>query len=208
MRVNPSGSRTWIRASSRAMVQSLMDTQTIPVALDRYILKNVEGNPFYLEEVVNSLIDAGRLKRIDNQWHLDETLDVSDFSSTINAIIHGRLDRLGRAAKTVLQEASAIGRMFRLDLLSRITAFPEDLVWCIDKIERADLIRRSPDGGEPVYSFKHAIVQEVVYHGLLKKDRQTIHEKIARTMESLFPDRLDGVPRDPGAALCQQRQYP
>jgi hypothetical protein len=41
------------------MVRSLMDTQTIPEALDRYILKNVEGNPFYLEEVVNSLIDTG-----------------------------------------------------------------------------------------------------------------------------------------------------
>jgi hypothetical protein len=56
-------------------------------------------------------------------------------------------------------------------------------VWCIDKIERVDLIRRIPDHNEPVYSFKHAIVQEVVYAGLLKKDRRAIHEKIARTLE-------------------------
>lgn len=178
---------------AKAMVQSLMNTQSIPVALERYILKNVEGNPFYLEEVVNSLIDAGRLKRIKSQWHLDKALDASDFSSTINGIIHGRLDRLGRAAKAILQEASAIGRVFRLDLLSRITAFPEELVSCIDKIERVDLIRRNPDRSEPVYSFKHAIVQDVVYHGLLKKERRTIHEKIARTQETLFFGRLDGV---------------
>jgi class 3 adenylate cyclase/tetratricopeptide (TPR) repeat protein len=179
--------------SSREMVRSLLDTPLIPEALDRYILKHVEGNPFYLEEVVNSLLDTRRLKRVDGQWHLDDAFDISDFSSTINGIIHGRLDRLGRAAKSILQEASVIGRVFRLDLLARVTADPDALAACLDKIERVDLIRRIPDQNETAYSFKHAIVQEVVYAGLLIKDRRAIHEKIALTLEDQFVGRLDSV---------------
>ena len=153
----------------------------------------MEGNPFYLEEIVNSLIDNRRLKRVGSDWQLDESLDFSDFSSTINGIIHGRLDRLGSAAKTILQEASVIGRVFRMELLGRITAFPAQFKSCIDKIERVDLIRRIPDQGEPAYSFKHAIVQEVVYNSLLKPDRRSIHERIARTLETLVHGRLDSV---------------
>jgi class 3 adenylate cyclase len=179
--------------SSREMLRSLLDTQFIPEALDRYIFNQVEGNPFYLEEVINTLLDNRRLKRRGNQWVLEEAYDISDVSSTINGVIHERLDRLGRAAKTVLQEASVIGRVFRLDLLERITAFPETLASCIDNIERVDLIRRIPDQDHAAYSFKHAIVQEVVYKGLLKKDRRAIHEKIALILERLFHGRLDSV---------------
>jgi class 3 adenylate cyclase/tetratricopeptide (TPR) repeat protein len=179
--------------SSREMIRSLMGTQAIPEALDRYIRQNVEGNPFYLEEVVNSLIDNRRLKRVGNGWHLDETLDFSDFSSTINGIIHGRLDRLGTVTKTILQEASVIGRVFRLELLGRITAHPSHFKACIDKIERVDLIRRIPGKGGPAYSFKHAIVQEVVYNSMLKPDRRSVHERIARALETLFQGRLDSV---------------
>jgi len=180
--------------SSREMVRSLMDTQTIPEALDRYLFKRVEGNPFYLEEVVNSLIDSHRLKRIDGQWYLDEAFDISDVSSSINGIIHGRLDRLGERAKTILQEAAVIGRVFRLDLLERITALGEDLDASIDAIERMDLIRRVPETAEATYTFKHAIVQEVVYNSLLKKNRRIIHEKIARTLEAQYQGRLESVP--------------
>ncbi|MEE4113767.1 MAG: AAA family ATPase [Desulfobacteraceae bacterium] len=179
--------------SSREMVRSLMDTPAIPEALDRYIVNNVEGNPFYLEEVVNSLIDAKRLRRYGSQWHLDESFDISDFSSTINGIIHGRLDRLGSTAKTILQEASVIGRVFRLDLLARITAFPGEFESSLEKIERVDLIRRIPDQSEPTYSFKHAMVQEVVYHSLLKPDRRAIHEKVAGTLETLHHGRLESA---------------
>lgn len=179
--------------SSREMIRSLMGTPTIPDSLDRYIFKNVEGNPFYLEEVVNALIDNGCLRQVDSGWRLDEALDLCDFSSTINGIIHGRLDRLGSDAKTILQEASVIGRVFRLELLGRITALPAQFKSCIDRIERVDLIRRIPDQGEPAYCFKHAIVQEVVYNSLLKRDRRSIHERVARILETLFQSHLDGV---------------
>lgn len=152
------------------------------------------GNPFYLEEVVNSLLDNRCLKRVDGSWHFDETFDISDISSTINGVIHGRLDRLEDGAKTVLQEAAVIGRVFRIDLLERITAYPQACSDCIAAIERLDLIRRIPEHKEPTYGFKHAIVQEVIYKSLLKKHRRIIHGKIAITLESQFQDRLDSVP--------------
>jgi len=180
--------------SSRELVRSLMNTPAIPAALERYLFSRVEGNPFYLEEVVNSLLDNCCLKRVDGGWHFDETIDISDISSTINGIIHGRLDRLGSEAKSVLQEAAVIGRVFRIDLLKRITAFPQACSECIAAIERMNLIRRIPAHKEPTYDFKHAIVQEVIYKSLLKKDRRIIHGKIARSLEFRFQKRLDSVP--------------
>ncbi len=180
--------------SSREMVRSLINTRTIPAALERYIFSRVGGNPFYLEEVVNALLDNCCLKRVEGQWHFDETVDISEFSSTINGIVHGRLDRLGNEAKSVLQEAAVIGRVFRIDLLEQITAFPQACSDCIDAIERMNLIRRIPEHQAPTYGFKHTIVQEVVYKSLLKKDRRIIHGRIARTLESRFQGRLDSVP--------------
>ncbi|BBO84155.1 hypothetical protein DSCO28_47210 [Desulfosarcina ovata subsp. sediminis] len=171
-------------AASRAMAQSLIGTRAIPEALDHYLTSRVAGNPFFIEEVINALIDAGRLKRIGNRWHFEDMVAIPDLSSTINSIIHSRLDRLGRNAKAILQEAAVIGRVFHLTLLRRITDFPEVLTACLDQLAGQGLIRRQADPHEPVYRFNYGIVQEVVYNGILKKERRTIYEKIARVLES------------------------
>lgn len=191
--------------SSREMVRSLMNIQAIPAPLERYIFTRVEGNPFYLEEVVNALLDSHCLKRVDGGWHFDENFDISEISSTINGIIHGRLDRLGNQAKTVLQEAAVIGRVFRIDLLEQITVSPQACSDCIAAIERMNLIRRVPDCKEPTYDFKHAIVQEVIYKSLLEK-RTAHHPWKDRPRTGIpVPGPPGQCPRAFGTSLRQQR---
>jgi class 3 adenylate cyclase/tetratricopeptide (TPR) repeat protein len=172
------------------MLESLLDTEAIPPDLSRYVQHKAEGNPFYLEELVNSLIESGILVPDDGHWKVTGPIGEADVSSTIHGIISGRLDRLEKETKRILQEASVIGRAFLYEVLRRITELKEDIDRSLRGLEQLDLIRTRSLQPELEYTFKHALIQDVVYNGILKKDRQEIHERIARVIESLFQDRL------------------
>jgi tetratricopeptide (TPR) repeat protein len=92
--------------------------------------------------------------------------------------------------KRILQEASVIGRVFLYEILNRITELKEELEHHLHRLEQFDLIRIRSLQPELEYVFKHALTQEVVYSGLLKKERQAVHERIALVMEQLFRERL------------------
>ena len=175
---------------SQTMVESLLKTDTIPPYLLQFVQDKVEGNPFYLEEVINSLIETGALVRGETDWKVTRPITEADISSTIHGVISGRLDRLEKETKRILQEASVIGRSFFYEILSRITELEGYIDRSIHGLERLDLIRTRSLQPDLEYIFKHALTQEVVYNGLLKKERRSIHERIGLVMEQLFKDRL------------------
>jgi tetratricopeptide (TPR) repeat protein len=177
-------------SESQGMVESLLKTDSIPAELQRFLQDKVEGNPFYIEEVINSLIESDTLIRDNGSWRLTKAITEDKISSTIHGVISGRLDRLDKESKRILQEASVIGRSFYYEILNRITALKDKTDHCLRSLERLDLIRAKALQPDLEYIFKHALTQEVVYSGLLKKERQLIHERIGRVMEQLFHDRL------------------
>ena len=177
-------------SESQDMMESLLMTKTIANELKRFIQEKVEGNPFYLEEVINSLIDSETLARDNGGWKLTRPIGESEIPSTIHGVIAARLDRLEKEMKRILQEASVIGRAFLYEILNKITELKEHIDGCLHGLERLDLIRTRSFQPELEYVFKHALTQEVVYNGLLKKERQEIHERIALVMEQLFHERL------------------
>ncbi|NIQ40093.1 MAG: AAA family ATPase [Proteobacteria bacterium] len=177
-------------SEAQDMMESLLKTKNIPSELRRFVQDKVEGNPFYLEEVINALIESGTLARDDGTWKLTRSIGESDIPSTIHGVIAARLDRLEQETKRVLQEASVIGRAFLYEILKKITELTDRLDGCLTGLERLDLIRTRSLQPDLEYVFKHALTQEVVYNGLLKKERQEIHERIALVMEELFRDRL------------------
>ena len=172
------------------MLESLLKTETIPSDLKGFVQDKAEGNPFYLEELVNSLIESETLVRDNGSWKITRPITESDISSTIHGLISGRLDRLEKETKRILQEASVIGRGFLYEILKRITELEDRIDRGLSSLERLDLIRTRSIEPDLEYMFKHPLTQEVVYNGLLKKERQAIHEQIALVMESLFQDRL------------------
>jgi len=175
---------------AQGMVESLLKTETIPAELRNFIQRKAEGNPFYLEEVINSLIEMETLIEKDNTWVLTKPLTGIDIPSNVQGVISARLDRLEKETKRILQEASVIGRVFLYEILKRITELKEQIDRSLHGLERLDLIRTRTLDPDLEYIFKHALTQEVVYNGLLKKERQVIHEKIANVMEELFRERL------------------
>jgi len=177
-------------SESQLMVESLLKTKAIPADLQAFIHDKVEGNPFYIEEVINSLIESKTLVPDNGAWKTTRPIGESDISSTIHGVISGRLDRLEKETKRILQEASVIGRAFLYEILKRITQIKEHIDTHLSSLERLDLVKTKTIQPDLEYIFKHALTQEVVYNGLLKKERKEIHEHIGRVIEKLFNMRL------------------
>jgi len=177
-------------SEAQEMLGSLLKSDQIPSELRRLVQDKAEGNPFYIEELVSSLIESETLIRENGNWKLTRPIREADISSTVHGIIAGRLDRLEREAKRLLQEASVIGRSFLYEILKQITELKDQCDRWLIGLERLDLIRTKALQPDLEYIFKHALTQEVVYNGLLKKERQEIHERIGNVMEPLFHERL------------------
>jgi len=171
-------------------MESLLKTDNIPTELKRFVQDKVEGNPFYVEEMINSLIESETLVHGDDIWKVARPITESEISSTIHGVIAGRLDRLEKESKQIIQEASVIGRAFLYKILKKISQLQDHIDKSLSGFERLDLIRTQSVQPDLEYAFKHALTQEVVYNGLLKKERRKIHERIGLVMEQLFADRL------------------
>ena len=180
---------SWSETS--AMLQSLLNTSRLPDELRYFVKEKAEGNPFYLEEIINTLIETGALVSNNGGWRLTRSLEQSDIPTTVQGMLAARLDRLEIQAKRILQEASVIGRAFYHKVLTRITDLSTPVEGYLSGLERLDLIRTRTMEPDLEYIFKHALTQEVVYNGLLKKERRDIHQRIGEVMEELFTDRLE-----------------
>jgi len=177
-------------SDSQLMVESLLKTKSISQDFKYFIQNKIEGNPFYIEEMINSLIESEILVSEEGQWRLTRAINESDISSTIHGVVSDRIDRLEKGTKRILQEASVIGRTFLYQILERISEFKKEADKHLRSLEQLDLIKTKAIQPELEFIFKHALTQEVVYNSLLKKDRKIIHERIGIVIEQIFKDRL------------------
>ena len=177
-------------SEAQNMVESLLKTDAVPKDLQHFIRNKVEGNPLYLEEAINSLIESNILIPENGDWKVSGSIAESEISATIQGIISARVDRLEVESKRILQEASVIGRSFYYDILKRISEIKGNIDRSLRGLERFNLIKTKSIQPYLEYIFKHALTQEVVYNGLLKKERRDIHERIGYVIEELFKDRL------------------
>jgi len=173
-----------------AMVESLLNSRRIPFELKKFLREEAGGNPFYLEEVINSLVESQTLIEDDGRWFLNRKIKTSDIPTTIHGVIAARLDRLDKEMKRLLQESAVIGRAFYYEILNRITDVQGNIWQYLSGLETLDLIKARSFQPVVEYIFKHALTQEVVYGSLLKKDRRALHARTGHVVEQLFKDRL------------------
>ena len=176
--------------AERQMLPSLLDTENVPLSLADYVIENTDGNPFYIEEIINNLLEAHVLVRIDDQWDLTIALDETSVPSTIQGVISARLDRLPQETKRILQVASVIGNTFYHAVLQNIVINSDSLKGHLDVLQTSDLIRLRNLEPDLEYIFKHALMQAVVYESFLKKERRAYHELVGQVIEEQFPERL------------------
>jgi tetratricopeptide (TPR) repeat protein len=172
------------------MAQALLATETLPDDLKTLIVRKAEGNPFFVEEVVKSLLEVGALQRAEGGYVLAKRLDEIFVPDTIQDVIMARIDRLQEAPKRTLQLASVIGREFTPRLLERIADIRLRTEEWLRELKAIELIYEKSSFPELAYMFKHALTHEVAYNSLLVQRRKDLHRLIGLAIEELYADRL------------------
>ena len=179
--------------SEGALLGSLAGGRKLPPAVSDRLLAYAEGNPFYLEQLLRSLIDRGTLVPENGHWKVKagETLEIP---RTLEGVIIARIDRLEPEWREVLTDASVLGRTFGIGLLQAVTELStQSLRQSVHHLLRLDLLREEGGAGEPVYRYKHALIQEAAYHTLVGTKRATLHQRAAEWYETYYADRLERV---------------
>jgi class 3 adenylate cyclase/tetratricopeptide (TPR) repeat protein len=178
---------------SAEMVTSLLEGETPPSHLIEFIVDRTDGNPFYVEEIINSLVETGALARTNGAWSIEGSLETADIPTSVRGVIASRIDRLDDDRRRVLREASVVGRQFLYDVIRRVATQTETLDPSLVDLENADLIRERAQQADLEYFFKHALTQDVAYEGLLRTDRTRLHARTAAAIEAQFTGRLEEV---------------
>jgi tetratricopeptide (TPR) repeat protein len=181
------------QSDSLQMMRNLMEIDNLSSTVREKIVHKVDGNPFFLEEIMRSLIDTGAVAHDSStgRWETTEKLDKFTIPDTVQGVIMARVDRLGEEIKQVLRTAAVIGRSFLYRILKTIAEEVREIDRDLDQLQTVELIRVKQKIPELEYIFKHALVQEATYGSILLQRRRELHSKVGQAIEALFPDRLE-----------------
>ncbi len=186
LRLDPLG-----KEGAQKLLTALMGDDESTLPLKRLIIERTEGNPFFMEEIFQSLVEQGVLAR-NGAAKLVKPLHEIRVPPTVQAILASRIDRLPAAEKELLQTLAVLGREFSSGLIKRVAGKSDDeLERMLSTLQLAEFIYEQPAMGDIEYQFKHALTLEVAYNSVLAQRRRLLHERAAQAIEALFPDRLE-----------------
>ncbi len=174
---------------SNDLVNHLLEVADLPDSIRRLILERSEGNPFYLEEIIRSLIEQGAIVHEGHAWRATAKIATVEIPETLQGVLLARIDRLQEDVRRTLQLAAVIGKSFLYRLLEAIAAAERQLDEHLSQLQRADLVREKTRRPELEYIFKHSLTQEAAYNSLLIERRKEFHRKVGEALEQLFADR-------------------
>ena len=177
-------------AATRIM-QSVLRAEQIPAGLASLLHERTGGNPFFLEEVCQTLHEDGTVQVENDQVIVSDSLERLHLPDTVQAVLRTRLDRIDPDARDVLRCASVIGRDFSTPVLSRVAEASERLDSTLELLKTRGLIRQTRVVPRPTYRFQHALTQEVAYGSLLTRQRRILHGRVGRALETVHTNRLD-----------------
>ncbi|MGH3131444.1 MAG: AAA family ATPase, partial [Gaiellaceae bacterium] len=167
---------------------------TLPDGLREVVVDQAEGNPFFVEELLGTLIDRHLLERQNGSWRLGQLPPDFAVPDTVQAVVAARVDLLDPAEKQALQAASVIGRIFWAQPVYELVPEGEP---DLGVLEERDFIRRRPGSsvpGDREYAIKHALTREVAYASLPKARRAKLHATFARWLERSAQGRDEDAP--------------
>ena len=177
---------------SGRFVDQLLNAPGLPEEARGRILARAEGNPFFLEETVRSLIDAQALTYRSGAWVPAPDLGAFALPETVQAVIAARMDKLEKDVRDVLQVAAVIGRNFQVQVLGELCGLSGlMLTLYLAELEEHEYIREATRDPALAYTFHQPLVQEVAYHSLLKTRRRELHRRAGEVIEALNGDRLE-----------------
>lgn len=182
-------------AQARELVANLLEIEDLPEGVRALILKKAEGNPFYVEEVIRSLLDQKLVIREGERWRATREISNIAIPDTLAGVITARLDRLDEEARRTAQTASILGREFEFAPLTDLYQAAASLEPSLDTLTRRELIRRKSEPVLNAYLFKHALTQETAYQSLLMSKRRALHKRAAEFLETHEAERVNEIAR-------------
>ncbi|MGA7280360.1 MAG: ABC transporter substrate-binding protein, partial [Acidimicrobiia bacterium] len=179
-------------ADQRALLTSLLGTADLPPDATEKILGLAEGNPFYLEELIGSLIDEGALAPSGSGWAFDAEAALI-VPETVEKVVQSRIDRLDSSTHRVLTSASVLGRSFGLPLLQGIADEEGGVLPALQDLLRSDLLVEARRWPQAEYLFKHALTREAAYRTLTEERRRGLHQRAAAWLERQFASNSEEI---------------
>lgn len=176
---------------ANSLIDRLFTDGRLPSGVREIILGKSEGNPFFMEEVIRTLIDNHVVSRDPDHDKLAvvSSIDRINIPDNLQALLVSRIDRLDEAAKHVLQVASVIGRTFYYQVLEIISGTADELDRQLNTLQRLGLILENAREPYLEYIFRQALTQETVYNTILLKHRKEFHRRVGETLEDMYRDR-------------------
>ncbi len=177
---------------TQTLLQALLGDDAALAPLKRVLVERTEGNPFFLEESVRTLVESQTLVGEPGAYRLARAPLTIQVPATIQAVLAARMDRLPAEDKILLQTAAVIGKDVLFPLLQAIAELPEEaLHGALTHLQAAEFLYEARLFPELEYTFKHALTQEVAYGSLLQERRRALHARIVEAIERLYSDRTD-----------------
>jgi predicted ATPase len=172
-------------ASAEAFLDALLGQDPSVMPLERVLIARTEGNPFFLEESVRTLVETGVLVGEPGAYRLAQALPTIQVPATVQAVLAARIDRLSAEEKQLLQAAAVIGSEVPLPLLQAIAELPEAVLHRgLSRLQAAEFLYETRLFPERAYTFKHALTQQVAYQSLLMSTRHRYHGLLAQALEA------------------------
>ena len=177
--------------SAEQLLTALLGSNAALEPLTHMLIARTEGNPFFLEESVRTLVETGALTGERGAHKLARPLPAIQVPETVQAVIAARIDRLCATDKALLQMASVLGKDVPFGLLQAIAEIAEDeLHAAIGRLRAAEFLHEFEFLPDVQYTFKHALTHQVAYGSLLQDRRRALHVRIVEIIERIYPERL------------------
>ena len=193
--------RTWYQqlalrpldaAAVAEMLEEWLGKDASLLGLAARICERTGGTPFFVEEVVQSLVESGALEGARRAYRLTRRLDEIEIPATVQALLAARIDRLAERDKRVLQTAAVIGKEFSGSLLARVAELTgAELDAALHALVGAEFLYEQALYPELEYAFKHPLTQEVAQGSQLRERKALVHAAVAKALEELHAEKLD-----------------
>lgn len=173
------------------LIDGLLGSVDVPEELRERMLEKAEGNPLFIEEILQRMIDEGHLVESPDGWQVVADISAIEIPDNVQGVLLARIDRLEPGAKKVLQNAAVMGRTFWEGALEAVS---EQATSLLRDLEERQLVFRSPTSsmaGQVEYSFKHILIRDVAYETLPRKRRARHHVHVAEWITEVSGKRSD-----------------
>ena len=171
--------------SAGELLRTLLGNDVSLAPLAQLLIERTEGNPFFIEESVRTLVETKLLAGERGNYRLARPIESTQVPATVQAVLAARIDRLPPEEKRLLQSAAVIGKDVPLPLLQTIADQPEqELRRGVTRLQAAEFLYETSLFPDPEYTFKHALTHEVAYGSLLQERRRALHIRIVEAIET------------------------